>query len=182
MYLGPGSVRPADRPPRLQTSRPYIDLSRFTSLDTAAMSFERLLDFIQYNGDISLHCPKKPKRIRKERERWRRLDWTGNSRPNPIAPSSSSDLPPRPVIVQGMANMLAPPPPEVEPAHTKLSPVARSVWDDDVEIVPTSPYAAPVTKPQMPTLSFACRPGWDLNKKTTWIPSAETEHNPCFIP
>ncbi|TGJ76815.1 hypothetical protein E0Z10_g10825 [Xylaria hypoxylon] len=64
--------------------------------------------------------------------------------------------------------------------------MARFIWDDDVEMTPVSPLkdacAALFTQPQIPTLSIACRPGWNLNEKATWIPSGGIRHDPYIIP
>ena len=37
-----------------------------------------------------------------------------------------------------------------------------------------------ITRAQAPTLSFACRLGWNLNNKETWTQAAEFEHDKYF--
>ncbi|KAI0414230.1 hypothetical protein F5X98DRAFT_390098 [Xylaria grammica] len=170
-YFWPGSVTPADRPLGMQSSRPYVNVCEFRSLDIDSVSYEQLIDFIQYNSQTSFRLPRRsasrtrrqgPRR--RKRERLREERRRGSSMLNPIV---LSPLPGRMLSPTGAKYV------------TNNGLEAQSIWDDDVEMTGVSPqtdiYTVGFTKPQIPTLSFACRPGWDSNKKRTQIPGGGRE-------
>ncbi|KAI0533106.1 hypothetical protein GGR58DRAFT_506725 [Xylaria digitata] len=180
-HFWPGSVIPADRPLGIMDSRPYVDISKFKLLNPDALSFEELIDFIQYNGETS-HCwPRKSlkqwrqqqRQIKRKRrrERLRELGRPGNTRSNPIILSPSPIRIPRPALAQEVMS---------------IGMMARSMWDEGITMTQVSPprqtWKAPFIQPQIPTLSFVCRSGWDLNKNAVFIPDKRTGHDIYIAP
>ncbi|KAI0424351.1 hypothetical protein F5Y09DRAFT_353496 [Xylaria sp. FL1042] len=174
-HFWPGSVRRADRPPQLNYRSRPVNKSIFTVTGADDMSFEELVDFIQDNGTASVRPKGKPKAKRKEEEMMRQLNSPLN---NSTVLSPPPILSSRPILAHGVTGILAPLAPEAQTTQVNFGWPARPVWDDDIDMIASSSSVIPITKPQTPTLSFACRQGWGLSQKTISIPTAVTGHKP----
>ncbi|KAI0487038.1 hypothetical protein F4859DRAFT_527165 [Xylaria cf. heliscus] len=155
-HFWPGSVTSEDRPSIIrETSRPFICITTFRILDTHAMSFEQLVDFIHSNGMGPFRWPKKSKvqRILERNARKVRHLKAGFIRPG--------DHKSNPIVISPLR--------EEDTEMTEAPPL---------EIT----HAEPITKPEIPRLSVICQAGWDLNNKTIWIPAAEIGHIEPIVP
>lgn len=185
-HFWPQSVRAADRPPgTYQKSKPFINMSAFTALHTDALSFEQLVEFIQCNGDTPFRWPRKSKeRRRRMRQMTEASNRPGDDESNPIMLSPIPNTSLRPTPSRLTPNASARSPLEAQLTHKNRSPSARSVWDDDVNMAQAprleEAWMTSITEVRSPTLSFACRSGWDLNQKETWIPAAGYELEDCL--
>ncbi|KAI1274849.1 hypothetical protein F5Y07DRAFT_371675 [Xylaria sp. FL0933] len=169
-HFWPGSVRPQDRPGQLNHRLRTVDKSIFALADTDDMSFEELVDCIQGNGGTSTRSENTLGGKRRAR-RPRRQSNSPQRNPAKLRPPRS--LSSRPILAQGTAAPLVP---KEQTTQANFGQPALAVWDDDINMIAISPSVAPITKPQAPTLSFACRQGWALGQTTTSISAAVTGH------
>ncbi|KAI1361155.1 hypothetical protein F5Y08DRAFT_28220 [Xylaria arbuscula] len=151
--------------------RPYLNISQLKSLDLDVTSFDKLVDFIHFNGNPPFEWARKSKKKMGRKKVIVHVKQHPDETVVPIPlPHPSSVAPAHTGLAQHITAGPVPLPPKVVPAPTSFSPVSRSLWDDDIEMV--SPSRVMVTKERpRAILSFACRPGWDLNKKATWAPA-----------
>ncbi|KAI0871773.1 hypothetical protein GGS24DRAFT_509447 [Hypoxylon argillaceum] len=181
----PGSVRRNDMPLQIRRRKgPFIDACAFKALDIDAISLAQLVDFIQDNGQTSFHWPRKlelPKKPEIKREASQpRGDESSHIT---IPPLPKPSLPSKPT--QSTPWTPTPPfPTKAKLSCTNVSLLASSVQDDHVRTiqVPQSEVACTAffTKVQVPTLSFVCRPHWNLNNKERWTPVAGFNYEACF--
>ncbi|KAI0404729.1 hypothetical protein F4802DRAFT_218282 [Xylaria palmicola] len=160
-HFWPGTVRPEDKPATIQKSRrPFVDANQLKVLDTSAISFDELVDLIQSNGSGYSSWPKKTRAERRKEQKMR----AGSQIRSPI--SNPTVLPPlsRPVSSPLLDYLGSPM--SLDPQPT---PRGHAGGNRDAR-----PSQAPIASPR---LSFACRPGWDLNNKTVWIPIAKQERD-----
>ncbi|KAI0814088.1 hypothetical protein GGR55DRAFT_495611 [Xylaria sp. FL0064] len=134
------------------------------------MSFEELVDFIQDNGAVSIRSEIKLGGKRRAR---RTRSQSNSPQRNPAELSPPRTLSSRPILAQGITAPLVP---KERTNKANFGQPARAVWDDDTDMIAISPLVAPITKPQAPTLSFACRQGWTLGQTTMSTPAAVTGH------
>lgn len=169
-------MKRADRPSDIHSkSRPFINISPFAALDTDSMPFEKLVDFIQCNGITAFRWPRKLKEKRKRnRQKTKASNQPGNDQSNPIILSPTPRRSLRLALLRRNASTSAQSLPETQLAGREKCPLARSIWDD-IPRWPASPleegWRTPFAEVLVPTLSFVCRSGWDLNKKETWVPA-----------
>ncbi|KAI1112400.1 hypothetical protein F5Y14DRAFT_422063 [Nemania sp. NC0429] len=114
-------------------------------------------------------------------------DRSGDTESNPIILSPPPKTTRNPTPCQWLPNASAQSPPESQLPRQDGTPMARSVWDSDVEmtLAPALKEAWMIAteEARVPsTLSFACRSGWDLNNKEIWSPAAGFELEDCFTP
>ncbi|KAI1757631.1 hypothetical protein F4782DRAFT_546736 [Xylaria castorea] len=211
-HFWPASVMPEDRPSIIQEStKPFLCVDRFEALDTYAMSFEQIVDYIQCNGDGYSRWPKKSKwqrklerDARKEQHLMTKLNGLGGDRSNPIVISPvRSTLPRTPVTfsILGETHSFSPLPPckvydipnipapsrhRTRLTPTSIDPWARNLQDEDIEMVEAPPLEKTCVKStarsQIPRLSVICQPGWDLNNKTIWIPASGIKYDNHVVP
>lgn len=178
---GPQSVGRADRPLGIyQKSRPFVNMSAFAALDTDSLSFEKLVEFIRCNGETPFRWPRKPKEQRRKiGQMTGESNRPGDDESNPIVLSPTPNFSLRSAPSRLMLNASAQSPLEAQIACRNGTPLSRPVWDDDIEMAQhplrQEVWMTPITKVRIPTLSFACRSGWDLNNKEIWIPAAGFE-------
>ncbi|KAI0554771.1 hypothetical protein F4679DRAFT_236455 [Xylaria curta] len=104
-HFWPASVLPEDRPSVIQEGiRPFLCVNKFEALDTHAMSFEKMVDFIHCNG-YQYRWPKKSKQQRKrERDAKKeqylktKLNRPGDDISNPIVISPIRSTQPRTLV------------------------------------------------------------------------------------
>ncbi|KAI1195345.1 hypothetical protein F5X97DRAFT_245941 [Nemania serpens] len=180
-HFWPQSVGRADRPLGIyQKSRPFVNMSAFAALDTDSLSFEKLVEFIRCNGETPFRWPRKPKEQRRKiGQMTGESNRPGDDESNPIVLSPTPNFSLRSAPSRLMLNASAQSPLEAQIACRNGTPLSRPVWDDDIEMAQhplrQEVWMTPITKVRIPTLSFACRSGWDLNNKEIWIPAAGFE-------
>ncbi|KAI0517052.1 hypothetical protein F5B22DRAFT_646409 [Xylaria bambusicola] len=178
-YFWPGSVRPGNQPSSFRSLRPYVNVCQFFKVDPNVMPFPRLVEFVQHNGDPPFGWAKKPKKkLKQERLSRQQMNASSNNMGDPIVLHASSIPSPRPVTAQCITITVAQPLGPVT-VQTNSCQVPRLVLDDGIEMTIASPNITTFAKPKVPTLSFACRPGFLKNKKENWVPAAGITPEPC---
>ena len=175
-YLGSGSVRRHYTPSNLKQT-PYLNVSQLSSLDSDLMSFDQLVEFVQSNGNPRFKWPRKSKKQKGGQKSIKHMNYLSDKAIIPISLPHSSNSLPDTGLAQSTTASLAPLPPEAVPVPTSVSPVPRLSWGDDIEMVSTSSMV--IKDGPKTILSFACRAGWNLNKKATWVPAAGITPEPC---
>lgn len=164
-HFCPGSVRPADMPANIrEKSKPFVNLCLFRAVDTSVLSLEEIILFIQSNGDESFRWPRKPKSVVRREQRIKlQLKRFGNSGYDLTIPSAQSTT--RHRSIKSRASPSAHRTPDGDPRSRAI------LWDDDIKLETPPPQnldTMTIARPSVPTLSFSCRLGWDLNKKNIW--------------
>ncbi|TRX90643.1 hypothetical protein FHL15_008418 [Xylaria flabelliformis] len=185
-HFWPASALPEDRPSVIREgTKPFLCVGRFEALDTNAMSFERMVDFIQCNGDKYFRWPKKPKRQRKsERDAKKgqylktKLNQPGDHISNPtviISPLRSAQ--PRAPVPLGI-------PEKIDLSNSLCPPLfAFSTPDKTHSFSPIPPiWNIPESSPRRTRLTLtkidSCTHNlWDEDIETT---EASRLENPCL--
>ncbi|GAP88530.1 hypothetical protein SAMD00023353_7000010 [Rosellinia necatrix] len=180
--FSPKSARSRDQPlGAYKGSRPFVNITMFEGLDTGAISFKDLVDFIMNNGNTSFRWPRKSRQQRMLQQGMKRDSTQAQeNQPKPITRAPPPTLSPYSASTQDTSKV--PTPSSLNtPIHTGVVPPTCNIRDSDDEMTEVSllqeACVTSITKPPIPILSFSCRMGWDLNNTTTWMPAAGCEHS-----
>ncbi|KAI0867130.1 hypothetical protein F4860DRAFT_456493 [Xylaria cubensis] len=180
-HFWPASALPEDRPSVIREgTKPFLCVDRFEALDTSAMSFERMVDFIQCNGDEYCRWPKKSKWQRKlERDAKKeqylktKLNQPGDDISNPIIISPVRSTRPRAPVALSIPDKIDLCPPLLafntpDKAHS-FSPIPP---------IPNVPGSSPrITRLTLTKIDPCTHNPWDEDIETTEAPRLET---PCL--